>query len=615
MVFSVFDSIRLRSKFLLLGLTLLALIFLPTWFYWREVYRDVVGYELEQRGVPVGQNLLLLVRHLHAHKIVGVVHLQHAKNVQELRKSEVLVKQAFAVLLSIPELRDNTAVRMQLTNLNHEWNILNDLIQRNALTSYIAIYQHNKLMNDLFRLLTQVLDDYRLSLDPDIQGYYLMSSSLIRMPVLLDDIAQAAMFFNIAHAQGALQDSVNKSMSMQLARAVEYSQIVADEINKVLLSDPGMEDKYKKIFYESRDILLSIHGRPVGDFFNSKNSEILNKHQQDFVKLDARLHELTAILLLDLDTSLQERIDNKLNAMYTLLFYVLCLILVIALLSVRFVRGLLTQLGGEPEYALTVVERITNGDLTYPIPPAAAGSLLHQMQAMQYRLNENNQLKSDFVSTVSHELRTPLTAINGVLSLVLHNKLGEIPAAAIKMLEVAQRNCSQLTKLINDLLDIDKLAAGKMELDMRRQYLMPIVDDVVEQMLAYAEKFHVKIVCVKRANSVLVDVDAMRLSQVLTNLLSNAIKFSSADSQVHIAVRLADGKTRISIIDFGEGIPDEFQTKIFQRFSQSDSSSTRVKGGTGLGLAITRELVRICAEILVLPRFTVRAQSSMLSFR
>lgn len=592
MVFSTFDSIRLRTKFLLLGFTVLALIFLPTWFYGREVSRDVVGYELEQRGVPVAQNLLLLIKQLHAHKIISVVHLHRAKSKHELQKSEGLVKQAFSDLLGVPELLDNNVLHVQMAHFYQKWNILNDLILRNALSSDIAIYKYNELMRESLRLKAQVLDDYRLSLDPDIDGYYLMSSSLIRIPVLLEDIAQAAMLFNIAYAQGFLQASVSENISMHLDLTVENSQIVLDEINKVLLDGLDSENKYKKIFYESRDILLNINSRDISVSFALKNNEILDRHQQDFVNLDAKLHELTAVLLLGLDASLQARIENKLNGMYTLLFYVLCLILAIAIFSIRFVRGLLAQLGGEPQYALKVVEHITQGDLTYPIPPAAAGSLLHQMQAMQYRLNENNQLKSDFVSTVSHELRTPLTAINGVLSLVLNRKLGEIPVAATKMLEVAQRNCAQLTKLINDLLDIDKLAEGKMELDMRRQYLMPIVDEVVEQMLPESEKLHVKIVCVKRVNSVLVDVDAVRLGQVLTNILSNAIKFSMADSQVHVAVTLFDGKARISIVDFGEGIPDEFQEKIFQRFSQSDSSSTRAKGGTGLGLAMTQELVR-----------------------
>lgn len=592
MVFSTFDNIRLRNKFLLLALAVLALIFLPTWLYGREVYRDIVGYRLEQRGVPIARSLLSLVKHLHAHKIISIVHLYQSRSESELQNSERLVKQVLSELLSMPELRKNNTLHAQLSHLNQEWNVLNDVIKRNALSSDIALYKYKELMRVNFRLITQVLDDYRLSLDPDIDGYYLMSSSLIRMPVLLNDIAEAAMIFNVAYAQGFLQDSEYKNINMHLDLALEHSQLVADEINKALSSSVSSEDSYNKILYESRDILLNINSRDLGVIFSLKNHDVLDRHRQDFVTLDAKLHELTTILLVGLDDSLQARIDSKLSSMYTLLFYVFCLMVVIAIFSIRFVRRLLTQLGGEPHYALTVVERITQGDLTYPIPPAAAGSLLHQMQAMQYRLNENNRLKSDFVSTVSHELRTPLTAINGVLSLVLNSKLGEIPAAANKMLEVAQRNGLQLTKLINDLLDIDKLAAGKMELDMRRQYLMPIVDEVLEQMLAYAEKFHVKIVCTKRANAALIDVDAARLGQVLTNLLSNAIKFSTAGSEIHVAVALLDGKTRISIIDFGEGIPDEFQTKIFQRFSQSDSSSTRVKGGTGLGLAISQELVR-----------------------
>lgn len=202
------------------------------------------------------------------------------------------------------------------------------------------------------------------------------------------------------------------------------------------------------------------------------------------------------------------------------------------------------------------------------------------------------QMKTEFVSTVSHELRTPLTSIAGSLGLLLGGALGEPPATMKPLLDIAHKNSLRLTHLINDLLDMEKIAAGKMTFDMQVTPLMPLLDQSLAANQAYGEARRVGFVLSDRIEETLeVRIDSQRLQQVLANYLSNAAKFSPEGGQVEVAVQRGDTRVRVAIHDHGPGIPEEFRARIFQKFSQADSSDTRQKGGTGLGLAITKELV------------------------
>jgi len=201
------------------------------------------------------------------------------------------------------------------------------------------------------------------------------------------------------------------------------------------------------------------------------------------------------------------------------------------------------------------------------------------------------QMKSEFVSMVSHELRTPLTSLNGALGLVCGGAVGPVGEQARAMLEIAYNNSQRLSALINDLLDIEKLAAGKMHFEMQEQELMPVVEQALENTRAYAQRYRVSLVLRERADGARVVVDDSRLQQVMSNFLSNASKFSPEGGQVEVFVRRGDDFVRVEVVDHGPGIPEEFRSRIFEKFSQADSSDTRQKGGTGLGLAITRELV------------------------
>lgn len=204
--------------------------------------------------------------------------------------------------------------------------------------------------------------------------------------------------------------------------------------------------------------------------------------------------------------------------------------------------------------------------------------------------HRNEKIKNEFISTVSHELRTPLTSIYGSLKLVNSGVLAELPPKVSKLLQVAEVNSQRLAVLINDLLDIEKLLAGKMQLELKNQALAPIIDEAMQAISSYAEQYQIKIFVVLPEQALYAKVDTARLIQVMQNLLSNAIKFSEACKSITVKLSQAQSNVKLEVIDQGVGIADEFKSRIFERFTQSDAASTRKQGGTGLGLAISKEL-------------------------
>ncbi len=200
------------------------------------------------------------------------------------------------------------------------------------------------------------------------------------------------------------------------------------------------------------------------------------------------------------------------------------------------------------------------------------------------------RMKSELVSIVSHELRTPLTSISGALGLIVGGALGETAPNMRQMLSIAHQNSLRLGRLVDDLLDMDKLVAGKMTLDLRALAVPAQLQQAIAANQGYAAKHDVTLI-LQQAPDVELVADDDRLQQVLANLISNAVKFSPPGGSVSLGSECRGAWVRIWVRDQGPGIAPEFHTRIFQKFSQADSSDSRQKDGTGLGLAISKELI------------------------
>ncbi len=202
------------------------------------------------------------------------------------------------------------------------------------------------------------------------------------------------------------------------------------------------------------------------------------------------------------------------------------------------------------------------------------------------------QMKTEFVSTVSHELRTPLTSIRGALGLVLGKGAKDLPPKFLRLLETANRNSERLTFLINDILDLEKINAGKLDFHIEAVNIAALAKRAINENEGYAHSHNAKLKLIVNENDATISrVDEQRLLQVFANLISNAVKYSPKEDTVTVEVKRINQKIRVSVIDNGPGIPAEFRSRIFGRFAQADSSDTREKGGTGLGLTITQAII------------------------
>ena len=201
-----------------------------------------------------------------------------------------------------------------------------------------------------------------------------------------------------------------------------------------------------------------------------------------------------------------------------------------------------------------------------------------------------DRMKDEFISTVSHELRTPLTSIRGALGLLSSGILGEISDKAANLLRIALTNSDRLVRLINDILDLERIQSGREPLAFRPVQLAEVVRQAIEGMQPVADAGGVQLI--HDTTQAEVEADADQLLQVLTNLLSNAIKFSPPNSTVSVMLKPGSKGVTLSVIDHGRGIPADKLEAIFGRFQQVDASDSRQKGGSGLGLAICRTIMR-----------------------
>jgi signal transduction histidine kinase len=202
-------------------------------------------------------------------------------------------------------------------------------------------------------------------------------------------------------------------------------------------------------------------------------------------------------------------------------------------------------------------------------------------------------MKNEFVATVSHELRTPLTSISASLALLADGMAGELPKDAQGLVDVANASSARLVRLVGDVLDIQKMEAGRMDFETSPQPVLPVADSALAAMRGFADQAGVALACHAAPDAQLARaaIDRDRMTQVLTNLLSNAIKFSEPGGKVDLSLEVLHGDVLLAVADRGAGIPDDFRGRVFQRFAQADGADSRRKGGTGLGLSICKSIV------------------------
>ncbi|MDF3809440.1 MULTISPECIES: ATP-binding protein [Rhodopseudomonas] len=201
------------------------------------------------------------------------------------------------------------------------------------------------------------------------------------------------------------------------------------------------------------------------------------------------------------------------------------------------------------------------------------------------------RLKEEFVSTVSHELRTPLTSISGSLGLLVGQWSDKLPDSAARLLTIAHNNSQRLVRLINDILDVEKIESGRVVFNFVRFSLTTLLEQTIEDNRGFADSYGVRVTLDPESVDADINADPDRFAQVITNLISNAIKFSPPAGQVQLCVTANTETVRVNVRDHGPGVPESFRSRIFEKFAQADGTIAKSKGGTGLGLSIVKQIM------------------------
>lgn len=242
--------------------------------------------------------------------------------------------------------------------------------------------------------------------------------------------------------------------------------------------------------------------------------------------------------------------------------------------------------------------------------PLKSATLYQEIKETNIKLEKLEKIKSDFISIVSHELRTPLTSIKNSVDIVLSGKAGELPQNVDKFLSMAKRNISRLSEIINDLLDISKIEAGKMDFNFESLDINSVIENVRASLSGIAKEKDLIFECILGKELPKINGDSKRLEQVLTNLVSNAIKFTESGKSITIKSefcsadkinknnqfhndlsKLSGDYIVVSVKDEGIGIAEQDIPRAFDKFAQIENSLSRKVGGTGLGLPIAKQLL------------------------
>jgi len=260
-------------------------------------------------------------------------------------------------------------------------------------------------------------------------------------------------------------------------------------------------------------------------------------------------------------------------------------LLVVPLLSNETVLGTITALGRNGRRAFTPDDQEVLTMFASQASIALTNALLYE------RTKELDRMKSEFVAVVSHEVRTPLTSIKGSLELLGDERFHVLPPPQRELLSICQANTERLINLINDILDFSKLESSKLSLNFESVEVGKIVPEAVDHIRNLAAIKGIAIDVHMEGSAGVIEADPMRVAQVITNLLGNAIKFSPEKGKIEVWARGTDDEVIVDVRDHGKGISQRDMSRLFQRFAQLDSSTTRKAGGTGLGLVISKGIV------------------------
>ncbi|RYY73635.1 MAG: HAMP domain-containing histidine kinase [Gammaproteobacteria bacterium] len=591
-LFKHFERIALWKQLTFLGVLCLALASMSIIAYWHETNQPLTSILKEQQGLQPVRFVINIIQRTQQHRATAarsILDESIPKTAQRLKAEEL--EEAIYSYETFLDKHPNQEHRKAFERMVDYWHSLHQKISRKKIAFGENYDMHKILLNMQLDYLQLLIDYYRLSHDTSTDRY-IIDVSLTQLPDLINDMARIR-----GYGIGLLIKA--KATTDERAQLKAYMLVSEAKINAIDAAFRRIELSGSKTYGEVYQNYRTLKGNyeKIRDLTQTEilEKEVFNYPREDFY------YDFTSVIngyysciyssLDQLNLSLIERAGNEKFEIYSSLLCLLLFALIVIIFYITFSRRLLKKLGSDPKNIADIVEAISRGDLDSDVEIKYPNSLLANVKHMQEILRESDRVKSEYIATATHELKIPLSAISSTLLLAVNGELGAMPECATTYLNVAQKNSLRLAELIDASLDFNKLSVSKLEMDLRVQPLMPIVDDAMLSMTTYARKHSVHIIMGPRFEYLLVKVDARRLRQVLKNLLSNAAKFSNKDEEILINITVHVDKVRVDIIDHGCGIGNELQEGLFQKYPQELTSETSPANSAGLGLVISKRLV------------------------
>jgi signal transduction histidine kinase len=617
---SFMSRLRYRQKFLLVGIVLvIPLVVLMTEFL-VQTNKDVSLTARSKLAQPSVAALLDLVHSLQTYRTSRFVALSSVPAAPDVMASNAKqVADAFGTAdEALRKIDLSTALEAQWEGLKNGWSTLvgTTLPGKSAADSLNTL---NTYIGSLRALLNAIGNDYGSALDQEIAPHYLAQLLIDYVPSAAENLSLIQLYGVVAVNQGkltgpekALLPVLNGLARQNLddaRRSADYVIAARPDLQaglRVALDDYQNSTKYFLNTATGRVIASLQADNPkvmfAADTYTAASMRALDSGYQFAALADEALRSLYAVRLDGLNSrrtlAIAAAVVAILLAAYLFNAFYLAVTRTIARLdraSQDMIRGELNEvvrLQGTDELT-KVVSSFNNVAQALIITNRQLEAQKNDLEQANASAKEANRLKSEFLSTMSHELRTPLNAVIGFTGILLAGMDGVIDDAARYMIERVESNSKRLLSLINDILDISKIEAGRMELVEQPVLLRQLLDAwhrqievlIQQKGLNYSDDLDPDL-------PLRVYLDRERITQIGVNLLSNAVKFTDRGG-IRLVMRKQDEWLIMQVIDSGVGIPPHAINYIFDEFRQVDGSSRRVYGGTGLGLAIVRNLCRI----------------------
>jgi len=603
---AVMNRLKYVQKFLLVGLLLVLPLGLVMSQYLAEVEYDINFSAKERLGLEYNAPLVNLLREFEQHAAVSSAFLSGASSTNEtdMQPIQELIDTRIAQVDAVhASLGGVLNVGNSWTDIKNHWEELRSNVL--TLTPDVSSEAHNLLTNRVLSLITQVGNNSNLILDPDLDSYYLMDAAINKLPQTVEQFSQLRSYGMALLAR----DTITYS---DVTRVVILSGLAKNTLDAnttgfgyAFQTNPALEGQL--------DLRLDTNQQAINAFLGMLNTFIIEPASSGetvalstispdvYFLVSTRGIDSSFALYDEVSLALDELLEIRIGGFVAQRQIVIVVALAALIGAVYLFAGFYLAVKRTISTLGQASKSMVSGHMTEALVldnrdelaevAIAFNNIANEMIAARDRALEANRLKDEFLATMSHELRTPLNSIIGFTGIMLSGMRGEVDETARNMIKRIKDSGHHLLNLINDILDIAKIEAGRLEIAYSPMVLRDMVGKWHAQMDVLARQkdltFEVSV------DPILPDEvygDSERITQVAINLLSNAMKFTEKGS-VKLSVSQKDThQWTLQVTDTGIGIPPHALEYIFDEFRQVDGTTQRAYGGTGLGLAIVRKL-------------------------